>query len=67
MSSLGDKFPEEQARIRQCILNGKEIGPSGAFYVMMAEDLLRRADKAVMEQDIVKMVQIYREMQEFKE
>lgn len=67
MSSLGEEFPKEQARIRQCLMNGKEIGPAGFFYCAMAEDLLKRADKAAMEQDLPAMISIYQEMKEFKE
>lgn len=66
MSSLGIEFPIEQARIRECIANGKEIGPAGAFYCAMAEDLLRRADKAAIEGDVVEMIALYQEMKDFK-
>lgn len=67
MDTLGDAYPREQVRIRQCILNGQEIGPEGRFYVLMAEDLLKRADKAAIEGDVVAMIRLYKEMQEFKD
>ena len=67
MSSLGIEFPKEQARLRECLMNGKEIGPAGAFYCMVIEDCLRRADLAVMEQDLSAMIAIYQEMKEIKE
>lgn len=67
MSSLGEEFPKQQARIRQCLLNGKEIGFAGRFYCAMAEDLLKRADRAVVEQDLPAMISIFNEMKEFKE
>ncbi len=51
--------------MREKIQHGREIGPAGAFYVMMAEDLLRRADKAAIEGDIVQILQVYQEMKEF--
>jgi hypothetical protein len=64
--TLGDAYPQEQARIRQCIENGREIGPAGMFYVAMAEDLLRRADRAAISGDVVEMVRLFKEMQEFQ-
>lgn len=67
MSSLGEEYPKEQARLRQCLINGKEIGPVGTFYCMVIEDCLRRADVAVMEQDLAAMIAIYQEMKEIKE
>lgn len=67
IETLGDAYPKLQAKIRQCLINGKAIGPAGMFYCVMAEDLLKRADKAAIEQDIVAMVQIAQEMQEFGE
>lgn len=62
---LAFAFPDEQARIRQCLVHGKEIGPAGAFYCAMAEDLLRRADLAAAAGDVIKMIKIYKEMREF--
>lgn len=65
--TLGEAFPKEQARLRQCVIHGKEIGPAGAFYCAVIEDILRRADKAVMEQDLPAMIAIYKEMKEVEE
>jgi hypothetical protein len=67
MTTVGDDFPQQQARIRQCIEYGREIGPAGRFYVAMAEDLLRRADAAAISDDIVQQLAVYKEMTEFKE
>lgn len=64
--TLGDAYSQEQARIRQCLLDGQEIGPAGQFYCLMAEDLLKRADKAAIEGDLVAMIRLYKEMQEFE-
>lgn len=66
-TTLGDDFPVQQARIRKLRDYGKEIGPAGAFYVAVCDDLLRRADKAAIEGDIVAMVSLYQEMREMKE
>lgn len=66
MTSLGEAFPEEQARLRELLVQYLEIGPAGIFARMMIEDCLKRADKAVMEQDLPSMIRIYQEMREFK-
>ena len=65
--TLGDAFPKEQARLRVLLGYGKEIGPAGAFYCAVIEDVLRRADKAAIEGDTVAMIGIFKEMQEIKE
>lgn len=65
--TLGEAFPEEQARLRVILGHYKEIGPVGAFGVVMIEDTLKRADKAVMEQDLPAMIALYLEMQGYKE
>ena len=67
MASLGEAFPQEQARLRTCLEQGKAIGPAGGFYCAMIEELLKRADKAVIEQDLPAMISIYKEMQEIQE
>ncbi len=67
MTSLGDEFPKQQARLRTLLGYGKEIGPAGTFYCAVIEDVLRRADKAAIEQDLAAMITIYQEMQEIQE
>lgn len=65
--TLGEEFPLEQARLRTLLGYGKEIGPAGAFYCAVIEDVLRRADNAAIQQDLTAMIAIYKEMQEIKE
>ncbi len=65
--SVGEDFPNQQARIQRCIENGLEIGPAGGFYVAMARDLLRRSQEAAMSGDVVAQVAVYQEMTEFAE
>ncbi len=65
METLGDAFPKEQKRLRELHGYAQKI-PSGRFYCMVIEDLLQRADKAVMEQDLPAMIVIYKEMKEIK-
>lgn len=64
--SLGTAYPKEQARCREALRIYQEIGPPGRFASMMIEDLLRRADKAVIEGDTVAMIRLYQEMKEVK-
>lgn len=66
-TSLGEAFPLEQARVRQILGYYKEIGPAGAFGAAMIEDVLRRADRAAIEQDLPAMIRIYQEMQGIQE
>lgn len=65
--TLGEQFPLEQARLRQCLVHGREIGPAGAFYCAVIEDVLRRADRAVIGGDLSEMIVVFKEMQEVKE
>jgi hypothetical protein len=67
MNTLGDELPRQQSRVRELIGVYRSIGPPGYFAAALMEDALKRADKAVMEQDIVAMVRICKELQEFKE
>ena len=67
MSSLAEAYPKEQARIRQAVAAGREIGPAGAFYVAMGEAILARADRAAMSGDVTEMLRSFHEMKEFKE
>lgn len=67
MISLGEDYPKQQARMRVLLDHGRSVGAVGHFYCTMIEDVLRRADKAVMEQDLPAMVRIYKEMEAFKE
>jgi len=64
--TLGEAYPKEQARIRECLRRGRDIGPAGAFYCAMADALLQRADRAAVSGDLVAMIQVYQEMCEFK-
>lgn len=67
MSSLGEEYPKQQARVREILWSYKEIGPVGIFGASIIEDLLRRADKAAVEQDTIAMIQLFQEMKDVKE
>lgn len=64
--TLGEAFPLEQARVRTILGYYKEIGPAGVFGATWIEDLLQRADRAVMAQDLPAMIRIYQELQAVK-
>ena len=66
MRTLGDAYPEEQARCRELLVAYRKIGPPGLFAATMLEELLGRADRAAIDGDIVKMIQLFHEMRDFK-
>lgn len=66
MTTLGEDFPREQARVREVLGHYREIGPVGTFGAMMIEDVLRRADVAAIEGDTVAMMRVYQEMKEIE-
>jgi hypothetical protein len=65
--SLGEALPKELARARMIQGYAKEIGPAGAFVVAMIEQDIRAAEKAMIEGDVVGMVQAYQALKEIKE
>lgn len=67
MATLGEDYPKQQARVRMIQQHARDIGPAGGFLVAVCEDLLRRADRAAIAQDLPAMIGIYREMLEMKE
>lgn len=67
MSSVGEDFPKEQARVRALAQIGRDLGPAGAFYVMVCEQALARAEKAAMSGDVLEILAAYQEMKEIKE
>jgi hypothetical protein len=62
MSSVGEEFPKEQARVRELLGEYKAIGPAGAFGAMMIEQTLRRADAAMASGDVVEIVRSFQEL-----
>lgn len=63
MSSVGEDFPKEQARVRELLGVYRSI-PQGAFGAMMLEDVLRRADEAAMSGDPVAILRSYKELKD---
>lgn len=65
MTSVGEDFPREQARLRQLIHDYQELPNGvGAFAAMMTEATLADADKAQASGDIVAILRAYAAMRE---
>lgn len=60
--SLGELYPLEQERVRELLTQYRAIGPAGSFGAIMLADVLRRADQAVINGDVVSMLRLYEEM-----
>lgn len=66
MSSVGEEFPKEQARVREILEQYKAIGPAGAFGAAWIGNVLKRADEAAISGDVVAIIRSYQEMQAVK-
>lgn len=62
MNSVGEDFPNEQARVRELLGQYKEIGPVGTFGAMMIEQVLQRADAAAISGDVIQILRSYEEL-----
>lgn len=62
MSSLGQQFPKELARVRELLGVYKSLGPVGGFGAMMIEQVLQRADHAAVSGDVIAMLRSYEEL-----
>lgn len=67
LETLGEAYPKQQARVRTILGYCKELGPVGAFGALVIEDLLQRADRAAVEQNLAEMFICYQEMCGVKE
>ena len=65
MSSVGEEYPKEQARLRELIGIYRDLpGGVGTFGATMIEATLREADAALASGDVVRIVQAYQAMTE---
>ena len=62
IQTLGEMLPIEQARARELLVTYKELGPVGVFGATHIEDTLKKADQAVIQGDLVAMIQIYQDL-----
>lgn len=66
-ANLAEAFVAEQARCRELLAAYRSLpNNAGAIGAMFIDQMLRRADRAVMEGDVVAMLHLYQEMQETK-
>jgi hypothetical protein len=66
MMTLGEAYPIEQARLRELLVAAQAHLPNTRFYCIVIEDLLRRADRASIEQNLREMIVIYHAMKEIE-
>ena len=66
MKSLGEDYPNQQARCREVLNQYREVGPVGAFGAAMIELTLKEADEAALAGDLVRMIAAYKAMVEIK-
>jgi hypothetical protein len=62
MTSVGEDFPKEQARVRELLEEYKSIGQAGVFGAYMIEGVLQRAEKAAISGDIVAIIESFKEL-----
>jgi len=66
--TLGDKLPEECARVRELIgIYREHCGPAGGLAVSLMERALQRADRAMINGDLQAMIVAYQDLQGFTE
>ena len=67
METLGEALPKLMTQVRDEILPCYiEIGPAGAIGAAMIRHSLDAAQKAMMEQDLPKMIAAYEDLKEIK-
>lgn len=62
MSSVGNEFMEELARVRELKAEYESIGSAGLFGVAMIGLALQRADKALASDDVIEILASYKEL-----
>jgi hypothetical protein len=65
--TLGDALPDEIARVTKILGYYQEIGPAGAFGVMMIRASLDRATRALASGDIGLMLVCLNDLKEYSE
>ena len=60
--TLGDELPKQQARVRELIGHYKAIGTPGVIGAAILEQVLKRADKAVISGNVEEMIVSYNEL-----
>lgn len=63
--SLGDALPREMARVRELLPLYASIGAPGAFAMVMMQQALGDAERAMISGDLPGMIAAYQELKEF--
>lgn len=64
MSTVGEDFPKQQARVRELLSEYRGLGPNGYFGALMLERTLREADEAMASGDIVRILAAYQALKD---
>lgn len=67
MKTLGNALPDEIARVTEILGHYQQIGPAGAFGVMMLKASLDRATRALASGDIGAMIVCMNDLKEYSE
>jgi hypothetical protein len=59
VSSLAEKFPEEQKRVREVLAQYHKIGDAGLIGASLIEIALQEAEQAMASGDVVRILQAY--------
>lgn len=60
--SVGEDFPNQQARARELLKQYHSIGPAGAFGAAVIEATMREADQALASGDVVRIIRAYEKL-----
>ncbi|KPD17223.1 hypothetical protein ADM96_20095 [Burkholderia sp. ST111] len=67
IKTLGDALPDEIARVTVILGHYIEIGPAGAFGVMLIRASLDRATRAAASGDVIAMIHAYEDLKGYTE
>jgi hypothetical protein len=67
VTTVGDDFPRQQARVRRIQQCARDIGPEGQFLVMLTDQSLREAEAAAISGDLPRILRAYEDLRSFKE
>jgi hypothetical protein len=64
--SLSEDYPIMQEKVRKILQQYILLGNVGQLEAIKIESVLRRADKAAINGDLIDMIRVYNEMKEIK-
>ena len=66
MSSVGEDFPKEQARVRALAQEYALLGRPGMFVSLQLDQVLERAERAAASGDVIEILRAYAALKECK-